>query len=199
MKDITVGVLALQGDFREHISLLKKMKVEAVQIRIPPDLDRVDGLIIPGGESTTINKLLAKYGLVQKIYEFSRSGKPIFGTCAGLIVLSKKADGEAAQMGLIDIDVERNAYGRQIESFEQLISLDLDNGTGKKEFNSVFIRAPKIIRKGNDVRVLGMREGEIVLARENNILVSAFHPELTDDTIIHEYFLGMIRKDPKEK
>jgi len=199
MDGIIVGVLALQGDFREHINMLRILGAEAREIRFPRQLDEVDGLIIPGGESTTINKLFDKYGFREKLHEFHRSGKPLFGTCAGLIVLAKKAKGEESQLGLIDIDVERNAYGRQIDSFEQKISLNLDHKAEKKDFNSVYIRAPKIIRKSDGVKVLGMHDDEIVLARQKNVLVSSFHPELTEDTRIHRYFIGMIRENIKEK
>jgi 5'-phosphate synthase pdxT subunit len=199
MDNIIVGVLALQGDFREHVEMVKMLGVEAREIRFPEQLDQVHGLIIPGGESTTINKLFDKYGFRKKLNEFYKSGKPLFGTCAGLIVLAKKAKGEERQLGLIDIDVERNAYGRQIDSFEQKISLNLNHKAGKKDFNSVYIRAPKIIRKGDNVKVLGVHDEEIVLARQKNVLVSSFHPELTDDTRVHKYFIGMIREHIKEK
>jgi 5'-phosphate synthase pdxT subunit len=199
MDSIVVGVLALQGDFREHIEMIKLLGVETREIRFPEQLDEVDGLIIPGGESTTINKLFDKYGFRKKLHEFYESGKPLFGTCAGLIVLSKEARGEEKQLGLIDIDVERNAYGRQIDSFEQRISLNLNHKAEKKDFNSVYIRAPKIIRKGEGVKVLGLHDDEIVLARQKNVLVSSFHPELTDDTRIHRYFIEMIREYVKEK
>ena len=199
MKDIVVGVLALQGDFREHINILKKLEVKTMEIRFPGQLDRVDGLIIPGGESTTINKLFDRYGFRKKLLEFSQSGKPLFGTCAGLIVLAENITGKDRQLGLIDIDVERNAYGRQIDSFEQKIILNLNHKTEKRDFDSVFIRAPKIIRTGKNVKILGRHEEQTVLAREKNILVSAFHPELTDDTRIHQYFIGMIRENLKER
>jgi len=199
MKEIAVGVLALQGDFREHIETLKKLKVRTLEIRMPEQLDKVDGLIIPGGESTTINKLFKKYGFKEKLQEFSDKGKLIFGTCAGLIVLASRASGEEKQLGLIDIDVKRNAYGRQVDSFEQEIELYIDHDNGKKEFNSVYIRAPRIIRVGKGVEVLGMRDKEAVLVRQDNILGSTFHPELTGDTRIHEYFIDMIEKYLKEK
>ena len=199
MEDITVGVLALQGDFREHLQAFRKIETAARDIRLPGELDQVQGLVIPGGESTTINKLIDKYDFQKKLHDFAASGRPVFGTCAGLILLSKKAVGEGRQLGFIDIEVERNAYGRQIESFEEVINLDLGNGTDKKRFNAVFIRAPKISRTGSGVKVLGTAGDEVVLARENNILVCAFHPELTDDNIIHKYFLEMIREYLKEK
>ena len=199
MKNIVVGVLALQGDFREHIESLKKIDVSAMEIKFPGQLDLIDGLIIPGGESTTLNKLFDKYGFREKLKDFSRSGKPIFGTCAGLILLAEKIKGGDSQLGFIDIDVERNAYGRQIDSFEQSISLNLNHKTEKQEFNSIFIRAPRITRKGQGVNIMGMYGGQAVLAREKNILVSTFHPELTEDTRIHKYFIGMIRQYLKEK
>jgi len=198
MKDIIVGVLALQGDFREHINILKKLDIGAVEIKFPYQLDSIDGLIIPGGESTTIKKLFDRYGFRDRISEFCRSGRPLFGTCAGLILLAGDVSGEGRQMGLIDIDVERNAYGRQIESFEHGISLNLNHKKGGRKFNSVFIRAPKIIRTGKNVKVLGKYEDQIVLARENNILVCAFHPELTEDTRVHEYFINMVKDNLKE-
>ena len=199
MKNIVVGVLALQGDFREHIESLKKIDVSAMEIKFPGQLDLIDGLIIPGGESTTLNKLFDKYGFREKLKDFFRSGKPIFGTCAGLILLAEKIKGGDSQLGFIDIDVERNAYGRQIDSFEQSISLNLNHKTEKQEFNSIFIRAPRITRKGQGVDIMGMYSGQAVLAREKNILVSTFHPELTEDTRIHKYFIGMIRQHLKEK
>lgn len=199
MKNIVVGVLALQGDFREHINILKKMNIATKEIRFPAQLDEVDGFIIPGGESTTINKLLDKYDFKKKLKGFAKSGKPLFGTCAGLIVLACSMEDEEKQTGLIDIDIERNAYGRQIESFEQNISLNLNHKTGSREFNSIFIRAPRIIRTGKNVKVLGRYNKEAVLAREKNILVCAFHPELTEDNRIHQYFITMIIDDLKEK
>jgi 5'-phosphate synthase pdxT subunit len=199
MKNIIVGVLALQGDFREHINILKKMNIATREIRFPAQLDRVDGFIIPGGESTTINNLLDKYDFKEKLKRFAKSGKPLFGTCAGLIILACGIADEEGQTGLIDIDIERNAYGRQIESFEQNISLNLNHKPGSNVFKSIFIRAPRIIRTGKNVKVLGSYNEEVVLAREKNILVCAFHPELTDDNRIHQYFITMIIDDLKEK
>ena len=199
MKNITVGVLALQGDFREHINILKKMNIATREIRFPAQLDRIDGFIIPGGESTTINKLLDKYDFKEKLKRFAKSGKPLFGTCAGLIILACGIADEEGQTGLIDIDIERNAYGRQIESFEQNIRLNLNHKAGSREFNSIFIRAPRIIRTGKNVKVLGRYNEEVALAREKNILVCAFHPELTDDSRIHQYFITMIIDGLKEK
>ncbi len=199
MKNVIVGVLALQGDFREHINILKKINVEGVEARLPSEVDDMDGLIIPGGESTAINKLMEKYGFDKKIKQLALSGKPLFGTCAGLIILSKSIEDGKRGLGLIDIDLKRNAYGRQIESFEDEINLNLNHDMENKKFNSVFIRAPKIIRAGKEVRILARHNDGVVLAREKNILVSTFHPELTDDTRIHKYFITMILEYLKER
>lgn len=198
MKEFLVGVLALQGDFREHINILKKMNIKTREIKYPGQLEEIDGLIIPGGESTTINKLLNKYGFKEKLKRFAESGNPIFGTCAGLIILACTIVDNEKQLCLIDINIKRNAYGRQIESFEKNISLNLKQEADDRKFNSIFIRAPRIIDAGKNVKTLGNCNGEIVLARENNILVSAFHPELTNDTRIHQYFIEMIIEDLKE-
>ena len=185
-----IGVLALQGAFREHIRMLRSLGAEAVEIRLPAGLDEVDGLIIPGGESTTMRKLMADYGLVAPIREFAASGRPVFGTCAGLIVMADRLGGRRQELlNLIDIDVERNAYGRQVDSRET----DLDGELfGTKPFHAVFIRAPQILGTGPGVEPLARYQGQVVLARQKNILVAAFHPELTDDTRIHELFLRMV-------
>jgi len=198
MKNIVIGVLSLQGDFKEHINMLEKLKINTKEIRFPVQLEHINGLIIPGGESTTINKLFDKYGFRKRLLEFSVSGRSLFGTCAGLIVLAKRVIGEGEQLGLIDIDVKRNAFGRQIDSFEHKISLKLNINLGKRDFNSVFIRAPKVVRAGKNVKVIGKHKNEIVLARQANILVSAFHPELTKDTRIHQYFMSMVKDNLKE-
>jgi pyridoxal 5'-phosphate synthase pdxT subunit len=199
MKKVIVGVLALQGDFREHINILRKINVEAREIRLPSQIGDLDGLIIPGGESTAINKLMEKYDLDKKIKKFALSARPLFGTCAGLIILSRRIEDGERQLGLIDIDVKRNAYGRQIESFEEKISLNLNHDMDSKKFNSVFIRAPKIIRTGKTVKILARNNDEVVLAREKNILVSTFHPELADDNRIHKYFVTMILEYLEER
>jgi len=190
-----VGVLALQGAFREHIRMLRALGAEAVEIRLPAGLDEVDGLIIPGGESTTMRKLMADYGLVGPIREFAASGKPVFGTCAGLIVMADRLGGRRQELlNLIDIDVERNAYGRQVDSRETDLSGEI---FGAKPFHAVFIRAPQILGTGPGVEPLAHYRGQVVLARQKNILVAAFHPELTDDTRVHEIFLRMV--DPKAR
>lgn len=184
-----VGVLALQGAFREHIRMLRALGAEAVEIRLPSELDDVDGLIIPGGESTTMRKLMADYGFVDPLREFAATGKPLFGTCAGLIVMAERLGGRRQELlNLIDIDVERNAYGRQVDSREADISGD---ALGPEPFHAVFIRAPQILRTGPGVEPLARYRGQVVLARQKNILAATFHPELTDDSRVHELFLRM--------
>ncbi len=196
--EIKVGVLALQGAFREHINAVRKCGVYAKEIKLPEQITCMDGLIIPGGESTTINKLLKKYGFKTYLDNFYKKGKPIFGTCAGLIVLSNDIKGEKAGLGYIDITVERNAYGRQIDSFEESVNLNLNYNLNGKNFNAVFIRAPRILKVGGNVKILGKLNGNIIMARENNILVSVFHPELEDDTRVHQYFIEMIKELKKK-
>jgi len=185
-----VGVLALQGAFREHIRMLKSLGVDALEIRLPGELDGVDGLIIPGGESTTLRKLLADYGFVNTVKKFAAAGKPVFGTCAGLIVLADRIGGHKQNLlNLIDIDVERNAYGRQLDSREAEIPSKF---LGEDPFPAVFIRAPQILHTGPGVEPLALYQDHVVLARQKNILVATFHPELTGDTRIHKAFLQML-------
>ncbi|TET51979.1 MAG: pyridoxal 5'-phosphate synthase glutaminase subunit PdxT, partial [Actinomycetota bacterium] len=179
--------------------MLDMMGVPAVEIRFPEQLEDIDGLIIPGGESTAINKLMDKYGFKEKLKDFSGSGKPMFGTCAGLIILACEVSDEEASLGFIDIGVQRNAHGRQIDSFEDIVNINLDHKPDREGFKSIFIRAPKIIYTGENVKILGSSNDGPVLAREKNILVCAFHPELTDDARIHEYFIEMINKNLEEK
>ena len=199
MKKINVGVLALQGDFKEHIKMLKGLDIPVIEIRSPQQLEEIDGLIIPGGESTTINKLMDRYGFKEGLKDFRRSGKPIFGTCAGLIILASEVSGKGPGLGFIDMKVKRNAYGRQIDSFEEMVSINFDHKPDRNSFKSVFIRAPKIVYTGKNVKVLSSLGDEVLLAREKNILVCSFHPELTDDTRVHEYFIEMINKNLEEK
>jgi pyridoxal 5'-phosphate synthase pdxT subunit len=209
VKNTVIGVLALQGAFREHISAIKKCGGVAREIKFPQQLDSVDGLIIPGGESTTIYKLLQKYNFGPALEAFYRQKKPMFGTCAGLILLAKEVKGDSFGLGYIDITVDRNAYGRQVDSFEQSVMLELgpahaENNpilkSGAKvaekpdRFHAVFIRAPKIEKTGEEVHILGSIESVAVLARQGNVLVCAFHPELTDDLRIHQYFIDMVIK-----
>ena len=191
-----LGILGLQGDFDLHRKMIEKLGVKSLIVRDAEDFERIDGLVIPGGESTTINRLLSKYNMIRPLKKFHREGKPIFGTCAGMIVLAKKINNHSDQfsLGLMDITVERNAYGRQIESFEEDLSIPL---IGKRPFRTVFIRAPKISKIGQNVESLAKCRSDHILAREGNVLVSSFHPELTDDVRIHKYFLEMVKKNAK--
>jgi pyridoxal 5'-phosphate synthase pdxT subunit len=174
-----IGVLALQGAFREHARILREAGAEVVEVRLPEQLDGLDGLVIPGGESTTILRLASLYGLDEAIRSFDR---PVFGTCAGMILVDRN------HLGLADIDVDRNAYGRQVASFEADLELEADN----RPFRGVFIRAPRVRDTGPGVEVLAELDGEPVLLRDGTVLVAAFHPELTDDARIHERFLELV-------
>ncbi|MDF9844870.1 MULTISPECIES: pyridoxal 5'-phosphate synthase glutaminase subunit PdxT [unclassified Paenibacillus] len=185
-----IGVLALQGAVTEHIVSIEKTGAEGLPIKRVEQLEEVDGLIIPGGESTTIGKLMRKYDFIEAIRDFSGQGKPIFGTCAGMIVLAKRiAGGEDSHLGLMDITVARNAFGRQRESFE----CDLDVKGISEPVRAVFIRAPLISEVGPEVDVLTVYNNEIVTARQDNLLVSSFHPELTEDYRLHQYFADMVK------
>lgn len=187
---LRVGVLALQGAVAEHIRLIEQVGAEGVQIKRKEQLAEIDGLIIPGGESTTIGRLLRRFDLAPALKQFSIEKKPIFGTCAGMIIMAKHIDGEESHLGLMDIHVVRNAFGRQQESFEALLHVEgLD-----RQAQAVFIRAPLISSLGADVQVLAQHQGQIVAARQGHLLAVSFHPELTEDTGMHEYFLNMIRK-----
>ena len=181
-KPLRIGVLALQGNFREHAAVLRRLGAEPVEVRLPEQLDGLDGLILPGGESTAISRLMRLYGLDEALRSFEA---PVFGTCAGMIVLDRD------HLGLVDIRVQRNAFGRQVKSFEA----DVDIGHGDEPVRAVFIRAPWIETAGPDVEVLAEVDGHPVLARQGRILVAAFHPELTDDTRIHELFLHQVREE----
>ncbi len=186
-----VGVLALQGDFALHAKALGKCGVEAVEVRKPSELDDVEGLIIPGGESTTLLKLMDAWNFTSTIETFHGAGKPIFGTCAGLIILAREVESpKQFSLGLIDVTVERNAYGRQRESFEASGVARLDAGPIPLEM--VFIRAPRIRRLGPSVQVLAEHRGEAVMARQGRVLVATFHPELTDNTTVHRYFCDLV-------
>ena len=188
-----IGVLALQGDFDLHRKALDRLGLESVEVRLPRQLDEVAGLIMPGGESTTLLKLLDAWEFIPAIEKFHSAGKPIMGTCAGLILLAREVESpKQASLGLIDITAERNAYGRQKESFETEGEADL--GEGLRPLKMVFIRAPRIRRMGPAVTPLVMHRGECVMAREGSVLVAAFHPELTDDPTVHGYFVGMVRQ-----
>ena len=186
---VTIGVLALQGDFAEHEAILRGLGVQAREVRLPRDLEGLDGLIIPGGESTTITRLLAMYGLLEPIRGFARS-RPVWGTCAGMIVMAKRAtDLDREGLELMDISVERNAFGRQVDSFETDLQV---KGIEGPPVRAIFIRAPLIEEVEPGVEVMAaLEDGRIVAARQGNLMVTAFHPELTDDTRLHEYFVAM--------
>jgi pyridoxal 5'-phosphate synthase pdxT subunit len=189
----TIGVLALQGDFIEHITTLRRIGVNAAEVRLADQLSTLDGLIIPGGESTTIGKLAADFGLIDPLREFGKN-KAIWGTCAGAIFLSKDAQRHQPLLKLMDIRVERNAFGRQINSFEidLMIPALAPYDTGNTPYHAVFIRAPLIESVGTEVEVLSSLEnGKIVAARQGNLLATSFHPELTLDDRFHRYFVEM--------
>jgi pyridoxal 5'-phosphate synthase pdxT subunit len=179
---VKVGVLAVQGNFREHVAVLHGLGADVVEVRKPEQLEGLDGLVIPGGESTAITRLIRIYGLEEAIGRFAC---PIFGTCAGMILLDRE------HLGLADFVVERNAYGRQVASFET----DLELSGESEPLRGVFIRAPRIERAGPDVEVLAELDGAPVLVRDGRILAAAFHPELTDDNRVHERFLEMIEEE----
>lgn len=186
-----IGVLALQGAVAEHIRSLEQAGAEAIAVKRVEQLDELQGLVIPGGESTTIGKLMRKYGFVEAIREFAKAGKGIFGTCAGLIVLAERIEGqEEAHLGLMNMTVARNAFGRQRESFET----DLDVKGMDAPLRAVFIRAPLIKEVGEGVDVLSVYNDEIVTARQGQLLACSFHPELTDDYGLHAYFLSMVKE-----
>jgi pyridoxal 5'-phosphate synthase pdxT subunit len=179
---VRVGVLAVQGNFREHAAMLRRLGAEVVEVRKPEELDGLDGLVVPGGESTAIARLIDVYGLEGAIREFER---PVFGTCAGLIMLDRE------HLGLVDLTVRRNAYGRQVASFETDLALA---GTDEP-LRGVFIRAPRVEAVGPDVEVLAEHDGEPVLVRQGRFLAATFHPELTHDTRVHELFLEAVREE----
>ena len=189
--NIKVGVLALQGAVREHIQIMDKLGVEAISIKRKEQLADVDGLIIPGGESTAIGKLLRQYDLREPILDLHTKGKPILGTCAGLILISKHiTENSEPYLPLLDVTVQRNAFGRQVDSFEA----DLPIKGVAEDFQAVFIRAPLITEIGSDVEVLSTVSDQVVAVRQDNLLGISFHPELTDDARLHAYFLSMVKK-----
>ncbi len=185
-----IGVLAAQGAFVEHIAVLQRLKVEAQPVRLPAELSGLDGLILPGGESTSISKLMRDYELMDGIKKLVEDGLAVFGTCAGMILLAKKASDSVSSLAVMDIVVKRNAFGRQVDSFEADLAIP---ALGQKPFPGVFIRAPLIEQAGKNVAVLArLADGTIVAAREGKLLASAFHPELTDDSRFHQYFLDIV-------
>jgi 5'-phosphate synthase pdxT subunit len=175
-----IGILAVQGNVREHAAVLRRLGAEPVEVRKPEQLSDLDGLVIPGGESTAIGRLVRLYGLEEALRTFER---PVFGTCAGMILLDRN------HLGVLDLEVARNAYGRQVASFEADLELE------GEPLRGVFIRAPRVVDAGPDVEVLAELDGEPVLLRQGRIIVAAFHPELTDDTRVHEQFLELVREE----
>ena len=193
MVTMKIGVLAIQGDFAEHIVMLKRLKVETAEVRLPEHLKNLDGLIIPGGESTTIGKLATDYELIEPIRLFGQR-HAIWGTCAGAIFLSKDARRSQPLLSLMDITVERNAFGRKVDSFEAELDVpEMKQATGTKDpYHAIFIRAPIIESVYGDAKVLAkVADGRIVAAQQGHLLATSFHPELTQDTRFHEYFLSL--------
>ena len=189
-----VGVLAIQGDFAEHISVLGKLGVQAREIRLPAHLDSLDGLIIPGGESTTLSRLMSNYDLREPITKMAMQGVAIWGTCAGMIMLSQEiTEQDPVPLGIMDIGVQRNAFGRQVDSFEQTLEISV---LGADPYHAIFIRAPVIIRVGQGVEVLSsLEDRRPVAVQQGNLLATSFHPELTTDYRFHEYFLSLTDGD----
>jgi pyridoxal 5'-phosphate synthase pdxT subunit len=179
---VKIGVLAVQGNFREHVQMLRRLGADAVEVRKPDQLEGLDGLVVPGGESTTFMRLMRLYGLDEAVRRFEGA---VLGTCAGMIVLDRD------HLGLVDVSVDRNAYGRQVASFEA----DLELSGDEQPLRGVFIRAPRVREAGPDVEVLAALDGEPVALREGRFIVAAFHPELTDDTRIHERFLQLVEEE----
>jgi 5'-phosphate synthase pdxT subunit len=182
MEPLRIGVLAVQGNFREHAAMLRRLGAHVVEVRKPEQLSGLDGLVIPGGESTTFMRLMRLYGLDGAVRDFAA---PVLGTCAGMIVLDRN------HLDAVDVEVERNAYGRQVASFEADLTLEGD----AEPLRGVFIRAPRVRRAGPEVEVLAELDGEPVLLREGRFILASFHPELTDDTRVHERFLELVREE----
>ena len=187
-----IGVLALQGAFIEHIHRLKTLAVDACEVRLPKELDQLDGLIIPGGESTTIGKLAQKYDLITPLRQFA-SVNTVWGTCAGMILMAKDIGRQQPLLGVMDIRVQRNAFGPQRESFETHLNITVLKNGDSNPFPCVFIRSPILVETNGNVQVIArLTDGTPVAARQEKLLVTAFHPELTQDTRFHEYFLSLI-------
>ena len=186
-----IGVLALQGAFVEHARILQQLDVEASLVRLPKELDGLDGLIIPGGESTTISRLMADFHLMQPLMDLAQAGLPILGTCAGMILLARDVGGNSVpSLGVMDIRVKRNAFGRQVDSFEADIDI---SALGAPPFHAIFIRAPMVEKVGPEVEVLArLSDGTVIAARQDKLVASAFHPELTSDLRFHRYFLEIV-------
>ncbi len=186
----TVGILALQGSVIEHESMLRKIGVNTLRVLKPEHLEQIDGIILPGGESTTLGKLLKLFSIAEPLKAKIENGLPVFGTCAGLILLAKEIEGEEPHLGVMDIRVRRNAYGRQIDSF---IAHEVIEEFSPLPLELVFVRAPAIEKTFGKAKVLKELNGRIIAARQENMLVTSFHPELTDDETVHRYFISMIK------
>jgi len=188
-----IGVLALQGDFEEHCAVLKGLGVEAREVRLPRDLEDLDGLILPGGESTTIGKLARTYGLLDTLKERSRN-LPMWGTCGGLVFMARDVGMDQPILGVMDMVVQRNAFGRQVDSFEEDLEI---TGVEGGPFHGVFIRAPVIVEVGPGTEIIGrVSDGRVVAVRQGRLLATSFHPELTRDDRLHRYFLGIVQEAP---
>ncbi|MDR2995073.1 pyridoxal 5'-phosphate synthase glutaminase subunit PdxT [Bacillus cereus] len=193
---VKIGVLGLQGAVREHVKSVEASGAEAVVVKRIEQLEEIDGLILPGGESTTMRRLIDKYAFMEPLRSFAKSGKPMFGTCAGMILLAKTLIGyEEAHIGAMDITVERNAFGRQKDSFEAALSI---KGVGE-DFVGVFIRAPYVVNVADDVEVLSMHGDRMVAVKQNQFLAASFHPELTDDHRVTAYFVEMVKEAKMKK
>jgi len=191
MSSVTIGVLGLQGAVREHVNAIEANGAKALVVKHKEQLEEIDGLILPGGESTTMRRLIDKYDFMDSLKEFAQSGKPMFGTCAGLILLASSIEGyDEPHIGVMDVHVARNSFGRQKDSFEA----NLDVAGVADDFTAVFIRAPHIISAGENVEVLAKHEDRIVAAREGQFLGCSFHPELTDDHRLTGYFVNMVKE-----
>ena len=192
---LNIGVLAVQGDFAEHIAILRRIGVDAREVRLPEQLEALDGLIIPGGESTTLSRLMSIYHLREPVAQMAAEGRAVWGTCAGMIMMASEiTEQDPVPLGLMDIGVQRNAFGRQIDSFEQDLDIQELNSRGLEPdpFHAIFIRAPVVIRVGQQVKTLAaLPNGQAVAVRQGNLMATAFHPELTDDTRLHQYFLDL--------
>lgn len=188
-----IGVLALQGDFYEHEQVLRRIGVETCEVRLPQHLEGLNGLVIPGGESTTIGKLAVQYGLIEPIRAMAAAGKPLWGTCAGMILMARDVGRDQPVLGLMDVQVRRNAFGRQVDSFEALLDVPaLATPEDRHPFHAIFIRAPLIESVGTGVEELArLQDGAIVAARQGQLLVTSFHPELAGDDRFHRYFISL--------
>jgi 5'-phosphate synthase pdxT subunit len=191
-----IGLLALQGDYREHLQVLQTLGVETAEVRLSKDLEGIAGLIIPGGESTTIGKLAARYHLIEPLRVFARA-KPVWGTCAGMILLAKEIGSEQPVLGIMNIVVERNAFGRQVDSFQIDLEVPILPDGDSKPFPAVFIRAPRLVAvKGDAALIARLPDGTGVAAQEGKWLATSFHPELTEDKRFHRYFLSLVEQRP---